>query len=426
MHGISGVSAEIWRKERFEMNPDLQPQITQMNTDEPVAEKHLRSSVPSAAKKEPAPKISVIVPVYKVEKYLPECIESVLAQTFTDFELILVDDGSPDNCGAICDAYAARDPHIRVFHKENGGVSSARNLGLDHARGEWIAFVDSDDTVGEKYLEHLWGDGPAAGTLVVSGYFLFDENGRRRNCVVFEKAEVPVSIGIGIGNLPIQGYPFSKLYDSLFVAQNCLRFDTEISLGEDTLFMMSYLAHARAVSFKTYADYHYLVRPGSLSRVSPPFSVKWAYAVKVANIAKTLTPPLEDSVVRKRLLREPALSALFSLYRSATRRPRRERIEKIRLVVESLREELSSSENLDFWERMLTCGKFKTFDFCAFVVFFLRLGLLPVLWRFWGNFKIFKFVKNIKSNGEKTDNEEASISLASRKVLPKRLRRPCK
>ena len=102
-----------------------------------------------------APKISVIVPVYKVEKYLSECIESVLAQTFTDFELILVDDGSPDNCGAICDAYAARDPRIRVFHKENGGVTSARRLGVERSCGEWITFVDSDDKLFPNALKDL-------------------------------------------------------------------------------------------------------------------------------------------------------------------------------------------------------------------------------------------------------------------------------
>lgn len=101
------------------------------------------------------PKVSVIVPVYKVEKYLPECIESVLAQTFTDFELILVDDGSPDNSGKICDAYAARDPRIRVFHKENGGVSSARNLGIKHARSELLSFLDSDDSWAPSFLEKM-------------------------------------------------------------------------------------------------------------------------------------------------------------------------------------------------------------------------------------------------------------------------------
>lgn len=94
-----------------------------------------------------APKISVIVPVYKVEQYLPRCIDSILAQTFTDFELLLIDDGSPDNSGHICDEYAEKDSRIRVFHKENGGVSSARNVGIAKAEGEWISFVDADDWI---------------------------------------------------------------------------------------------------------------------------------------------------------------------------------------------------------------------------------------------------------------------------------------
>ena len=101
------------------------------------------------------PIISVIVPVYNVEQYLPRCIDSILAQTFTDFELLLIDDGSKDKSGAICDAYARKDPRIRVFHKPNGGVSSARNMGLDNAKGEWIAFVDSDDWVNEDFLANF-------------------------------------------------------------------------------------------------------------------------------------------------------------------------------------------------------------------------------------------------------------------------------
>ena len=101
------------------------------------------------------PEISIIVPVYQVEKYLNECIDSILAQTFTDFELILVDDGSPDNCPAQCDAAAKRDSRVRVIHKQNGGVSTARNAGLDAAQGNWIAFVDSDDTAAPEYLEKM-------------------------------------------------------------------------------------------------------------------------------------------------------------------------------------------------------------------------------------------------------------------------------
>ena len=100
--------------------------------------------------------ISIIVPIYEVEEYLARCVDSVLAQTFRDFELILVDDGSPDGCPGICDAYAARDPRIRVVHKEHGGLSDARNAGLAVAGGEFIAFIDSDDWVAPDFLQAMF------------------------------------------------------------------------------------------------------------------------------------------------------------------------------------------------------------------------------------------------------------------------------
>lgn len=100
--------------------------------------------------------ISIIVPIYNVEHYLNQCVESILAQTFTDFELILVDDGSPDNCPALCDAWAQKDSRIRVIHKENGGLSDARNAGLEIANGAWYMFVDSDDTVTPDTAERLY------------------------------------------------------------------------------------------------------------------------------------------------------------------------------------------------------------------------------------------------------------------------------
>ncbi len=102
------------------------------------------------------PTISVIVPVYKVEDYLDRCVESILSQTFTDFELILVDDGSPDNCPAICDAWAEKDIRIKVIHKENGGLSDARNVGFEASCGEWISFIDSDDYIHPAMLQALY------------------------------------------------------------------------------------------------------------------------------------------------------------------------------------------------------------------------------------------------------------------------------
>lgn len=100
--------------------------------------------------------ISVIVPIYRVEKFLPQCIESVLNQTFTDFELILVDDGSPDRCPEICDETAKRDARVRVIHQANAGLSAARNAGIEVAHGEWLGFVDSDDYIAPQFYEKLY------------------------------------------------------------------------------------------------------------------------------------------------------------------------------------------------------------------------------------------------------------------------------
>lgn len=130
------------------------------------------------------PELSIIVPVYKVEKYLPKCIDSILAQTFRDFELILIDDGSPDNCGAICDEYAARDSRIKVIHQANAGVSAARNAGLDIASGTYLGFVDSDDWIEPE----MYGDLVAVAQqekadVVCSQMFINSDPLLRTNCI---------------------------------------------------------------------------------------------------------------------------------------------------------------------------------------------------------------------------------------------------
>lgn len=122
------------------------------------------------------PIISIIVPVFNVEQYLHRCVDSILAQTFTDFELILVDDGSPDGCPAICDEYAALDPRVFVIHQKNGGVSAARNSGLDVARGEYIAFCDGDDHLAPAFLERLLSEAMNQNAdCVISNYLAVDD-----------------------------------------------------------------------------------------------------------------------------------------------------------------------------------------------------------------------------------------------------------
>ena len=128
------------------------------------------------------PKISIIVPVYKVEKFLSECVSSILTQSFRDFELVLVDDGSPDECPQMCDKYSLNDPRVVTFHKKNGGLSSARNFGLDHAKGRYIMFVDSDDLLAEDALERLYNEIITTNADVVLGRIIrFDaKSGKSR------------------------------------------------------------------------------------------------------------------------------------------------------------------------------------------------------------------------------------------------------
>ena len=168
------------------------------------------------------PEISVIVPVYNVEQYLAECISSILSQTFTDFELLLVDDGSPDRCGEICDEYAGKDKRVRVFHQENAGLSCARNKGLEHASGTYIAFVDSDDYVTSTYLQELYASLPAdksqRGT-VICGFDKLFPDGSLHTVHVPQQTILPMDCSRVLAELvgKYVMYAWAKLYDNRLI-----------------------------------------------------------------------------------------------------------------------------------------------------------------------------------------------------------------
>lgn len=215
------------------------------------------------------PIISVIVPVYNVEKYLPRCIDSILAQTFTDFELILVDDGSPDNCGAICDEYAAKDSRVRVIHKANGGVSSARNAGLDAASGEYVTFVDSDD-----YLPHDFiSSGITTCTqkkldICLFGFDRVDKSGTRETSrIEYELSCNSTCINENdLVELLKKNYissVWANFFSMKIIADT--RFNTSMNFGEDLCFMLSLLEkNARIFASKT-CGYYYWVNPDSMT-----------------------------------------------------------------------------------------------------------------------------------------------------------------
>ena len=207
------------------------------------------------------PKISVIVPVYNTARYLARCLDSIAAQTFPDWECICVDDGSTDESGAMLDAYARRDARFRVIHQENGGVSRARNAGLDAARGEWIAFVDSDDWIEPETYELAWNAAQTHGADLVQWDYSSDGAG---------KSITGLALPEGYFAVPRDATYFCPSMWHKFVLRkricaNRLRFPEDIRLSEDRLFALQcYIAAERCFHLDR-CLYHYVMNQESAS-----------------------------------------------------------------------------------------------------------------------------------------------------------------
>lgn len=209
-----------------------------------------------------APKVSIIVPVYKAEKYLHRCVDSILAQTFTDFELLLVDDGSPDSSGTICDHYAAADPRVHVFHKPNGGVSSARNFGIEKSKGEYITFVDADDLIANETLAISVSEISKNNIDVLQLSYtriieLLGSNSDLQSDVLDRVLYVQKNFV-----LPCIWATFIK---ASIIKNNGIVFDKSLKLGEDQIFLYSCITHANRLKRLNYRCYYYYYNQYSAS-----------------------------------------------------------------------------------------------------------------------------------------------------------------
>lgn len=244
-------------------------------------------------------KISVIIPVYNAEKTLSVCIDSVLSQDYADFELLLVDDGSKDGSLAICYSYVQRDDRVRVFHKENGGVSSARNIGLDNAKGEWVTFVDSDDNIEPDYMSGL---DTITQDIVFHGYKKMSDN------ICVQKLEVLSDFSrLSLKEVLVNYYgdsiircPWAKFFKLSLIGD--IRFPEDMKVGEDTFFVFSYLA--RCENFEILPQSYYVVRVAEfLDEIKYSMSVEYA-----ANSLRHLAEPFELLVEKFKLSRNMFLS----------------------------------------------------------------------------------------------------------------------
>ncbi|MGM9767309.1 MAG: glycosyltransferase family 2 protein [Candidatus Cryptobacteroides sp.] len=203
------------------------------------------------------PKLSIIIPVYNAEATVRRCVDSVLAQTFTDFECILINDGSTDSSGSICDEYAAKDSRVRVFHKENGGVSSARNIGLDNAKGEWICFIDADDDI--QNLDAISTSDLTADIILFALRFVNSEG------ISSVDSLVPLSKQENTKENYLKAYIHYHIFNSVcakLIRRNIigeLRFDPTIKFGEDALFCLRLMKSVNriAVCNKVVYTYYY-------------------------------------------------------------------------------------------------------------------------------------------------------------------------
>lgn len=233
-------------------------------------------------------KLSIIVPIYKIEEFLPHCIESILSQTFQDFELILVDDGSPDRCPSICDKYAKEDSRIKVIHKPNGGLVSARKAGLQIAKGEYVGYVDGDDWIEPEFYEKLMTTAIENDADIVASGFLKDIGD---NCTLkinpipchnYSKNEIEHDI---IPNMMFDSenfepglftYVWNKIFRRSVFFPTQMNVPNSISLGEDAACVYPAVLNANRICIIEDCLYHYRQRADSMLKVSENYHDDYA------------------------------------------------------------------------------------------------------------------------------------------------------
>ena len=300
-----------------------------------------------------SPKISVIVPIYNVENYLRRCLDSILAQSYTDYEVWLIDDGSKDSSPLICDEYAIRDHRIKVVHQENGGVSKARNAGLEKAQGEFIVFVDADDSLPIDVFEYECSLMEESVDMVMSSYWPINENDtlvkpvdedEKRLFLNREEALVMMYKPIWV---KYQGYLWNKIYRREIIERHHLRFDEKIFFNEDRLFVTQYLCRIKGlVVYSNHVVYHYYLRSGSaMSSLKSGYNLKFITDIHgYAGMRKAILS-IKPSQELKLLARKGILSSYTNIFRTLTKGGYPPRQARIKLM----------------WEYVKILGPFRVF-----------------------------------------------------------------
>ena len=260
------------------------------------------------------PLVSLIVPVYKAEATLKRCVDSIINQTIRDWELLLIDDGSPDSSGDLCETYASIDKRIAVIHKKNGGVSSARNIGLDNAKGHYISFIDADDYIAVDFLEKMLEYTPT--DMVICGF----ENNRNHS---FRPDFKTINLSQDkeeLNNLFRIPYyldtPWCKLFKSSIINKHTLRFDRDVKLTEDTLFCYEYISKIQTVVVISKSLYTYDGAWGGGSKYRLTFNEQSYMSDKITTAIKQVSDSFNTTIDdRYRGFHPSKIQNLYSLYK---------------------------------------------------------------------------------------------------------------
>ncbi|WP_304323143.1 glycosyltransferase family 2 protein [Phocaeicola plebeius] len=227
--------------------------------------------------------ISIIIPIYNLEnRNLRRCIDSIIKQTYKNFELLLINDGSTDNSINICKEYAELDERIKLIHKENGGASSARNLGIEHSQGEYIAFIDGDDYIDNDYLEHFVQRLPADLILQSCSDFCYDYDRAKTQYHFQNKDYIDDFYELFAKyNLYNWGAPWGRLFKSHIVKEHNIRFEQDIHFREDELFFITYLKFCSLIKTESYYGYHYMWYPTSATHKYYGFNHNYKIATEI-------------------------------------------------------------------------------------------------------------------------------------------------
>ena len=269
--------------------------------------------------------ISVVVPVYNMKRYLAKCVDSLLAQTYKDYEIILVDDGSTDESGELCEQEAKRSEKIRVVHKQNGGLSSARNCGIDCAKGEHIIFPDPDDWVESNYLEYLLAIKEKENAdLSICGFFRYDQ---KKETVFTLPPAVVLDPKEALRRLVLpsdfSGYAWNKLFSMRIIQDVGLRFDEELRSLQDLHFCFRYFQLCNRIACDPTPLYHYNIMTG-VSTFTAPITTRSLSAFvaykKIAQLAKeSPCPELEHAEYAQ--IFERSMKYIYPYYWNKTDQP---------------------------------------------------------------------------------------------------------